>query len=276
LRYKYRLEGGETDWQGPGRDHQANYPGLAPGRYRFLVKAVNSEGQEGATPAAIDFVILPPFWRRWWFETLALAGLACLVFAAHRYRLSQAVQIERMRTSIATDLHDDIGASLSQIAILSEVARGDAHLGQSGLEHLERVATLARELVDSMSDIVWSIRAEPEGVDSLLRRMRARRQLFLIFKECILNAPRHSCCTEVMAELRVARGEVLLRVSDNGRGLNGNGNAARNPGGNGIPNMRRRAGSLGGSIEWTTSPGNGCTVRVRPPLRHAVFGKPGL
>jgi hypothetical protein len=113
LRYTYKLEGGDTDWQVPGRNHEANYPGLAPGRYRFLVKAVNSEGHESATPAEIDFVILPPVWSRWWFETLALASLAGLVFAAHRYRVSQAVQIERMRTTIATDLHDDIGASLS-------------------------------------------------------------------------------------------------------------------------------------------------------------------
>ena len=306
LRYKYKLEGGDFDWQGPGRDHEANYPGLEPGRYRFLVKAVNSEGQESMTPAEIDFVILPPVWRRWWFETLAFAGLAGFVFAAHRYRVSQAVQIERMRTSIATDLHDDIGASLSQIAILSEVARSDAHLGQSGSnERLERVAALARELVDSMSDIVWSIRAEPEGLDSLIRRMRefandllesqviafqlrapgpdthiqlglqARRQLLLIFKECLHNAARHSGCTAVEAQLGVEGREILLRVQDNGRGLV-NGGPPRTNGGTGIPSMRRRAESLGGRMQWTSSPEGGCTVEVRLPMRQGTFGKPGL
>ena len=173
LRYTYRLEGGDSEWHAPGRDHQANYPGLAPGSYRFLVKAVNSEGQESAVPAEVDFTILPPFWRLWWFEALALAGLAGLVFAAHHYRMAHAVHLERVRTAIATDLHDDIGASLSQIAILSEVARTDANLGQSGPnERLERVAALAREQMDSMSDIVWSIRAEPDGLDSLIWRMR--------------------------------------------------------------------------------------------------------
>jgi ligand-binding sensor domain-containing protein/signal transduction histidine kinase len=306
LQYKYKLEGGDSDWQGPGRDHAVNYPGLAPGRYRFLVTAVNSEGQESATPAEVDFVILPPFWRRWWFEALALAGLGGLVFAAHRYRVSQAVQIERMRTTIATDLHDDIGASLSQIAILSEVARGDAQLGPSGPnERLERVATLARELVDSMSDIVWSIRVEPEGVDSLIRRMRefandllesqniafalrapgpdthiqlglqARRQLLLIFKECLHNAARHSGCTAVEAELGPEGREILLRVRDNGRGLH-SGGAPPTSGGNGIPNMRRRAESLGGRMEWTASPVGGCTVEVHLPVRQRNVGKPGL
>jgi signal transduction histidine kinase/ligand-binding sensor domain-containing protein len=302
LRYKYMLEGGDSEWQGPGRDHQANYPGLEPGSYRFLVKAVNSEGRESVTPAQIDFVILPPFWRRWWFETLAFASLAGMVFAAHRYRVSQAVQIERMRTSIATDLHDDIGASLSQIAILSEVARGDAHLGQSGPnERLERVAKLARELVDSMSDIVWSMRAQPEGMDSLVRRMRefandllesqaiaftlrapgpdahlqlslqARRQLLLIFKECLHNAARHSGCTAVEAGLGVEGREIILRVRDNGRGLTDTVGVPRTNGGTGIPSMRRRAASLGGDIQWASGPEGGCAVEVRLPFRQGVF-----
>jgi len=306
LRYAYKLEGGDTDWQSPGRDHEANYPGLAPGRYRFLVKAVNSEGGESPAPAEIDFVILPPVWRRWWFDTIALASLAGLLVAAHRYRVAQAVQIERMRTAIATDLHDDIGASLSQIAILSEVARTDARAGLSGAnERLERVAALARELVDSMSDIVWSIRAEPEGVESLIRRMRefandllgsqgiafdlrapgpethiqlslqARRQLLLIFKESLHNAARHSRCRAVEAALGVEGREILLRVRDNGLGLR-DGDPPKATGGNGIPSMRRRAESLGGRIAWTASPGGGCTVEVRLPIRHGAFGKPGL
>jgi ligand-binding sensor domain-containing protein/signal transduction histidine kinase len=302
LRYKYKLEGGDSGWLGPGRDHQANYPGLEPGPYRFLVKAVNSAGGESTAPAEVDFVVLPPFWRSWWFETLALASLAGLVFAAHRYRVSQAVQIERMRTAIATDLHDDIGASLSQIAILSELARGDAQLGQPGPnERLERVAKLARELVDSMSDIVWSMRAEPEGVDSLIRRMRefandllesqaiafelrapgpdthlqlslqARRQILLIFKECLHNAARHSGCTAVEAEMRVEGREILLRVRDNGRGLSNAAGAHRSNGGTGIPSMRRRAESLGGAMQWTPGPEGGCTAEVRLPMRHGAF-----
>src|SRR5262249_7351573 len=150
--------GGDTGWQGPDRQHEANYPGLPPGSYRFLVKAVNSAGAESVTPAEIDFTVLPPFWRRWWFESMALAGLGGRISAPPRYRLAQAVNLERRRTAIATALHDDIGASLSQIAILSEVARVDGRPGQlQRNENLERVAALARELADSMSDIVWSI-----------------------------------------------------------------------------------------------------------------------
>jgi signal transduction histidine kinase len=205
-----------------------------------------------------------------------------------------------MRTAIATDLHDDIGASLSQIAILSEVARVGNGPGRAG-EPLERIASLARELVDSMGDIVWSIRSDPHGMESLIRRMRefaldllasqgigfelrtpptgeevqlglqARRQLFLIFKECIHNAARHSHCTTVMAELKILDRELVLTVQDNGRGLNPGESPPGGNGGTGIPSMRRRAASLGGHAQITSTPGGGCTVSIHLPARHGTL-----
>jgi ligand-binding sensor domain-containing protein/signal transduction histidine kinase len=306
LRYRYKLEGADTDWSPPRDQHVVNYGALTGGKYRFLVKAVTSEEGESAAPAEIDFTVLPPMWKRWWFEGLALALAMALVFAAHRYRVAQMVSIERMRTAIASDLHDDIGASLSQIAILSEVARagGDGHVQQG--EPLERVAALARELVDSMSDIVWSIRSEPHGLDSLIRRMRefaldllgsqgiefelrtpdkrenaelslqARRQLFLIFKECIHNAARHSHGTAVNAELTMTDREVALTVEDNGAGLSVPEKTPGMHGGNGIPSMRRRAESLGGRLELNSNRGEGCVVSVHLPMRRGVLAKAGL
>jgi signal transduction histidine kinase len=105
---------------------------------------------ESTAPPEIDFQVLPPFWRRWWFEGLAMSALAGIVYFMHRYRVAQMIAIERMRMAIATDLHDDIGASLSQIVVLSEVARAGGGSGEGEIEEpLQRVATLARELVDS-------------------------------------------------------------------------------------------------------------------------------
>jgi signal transduction histidine kinase len=304
LRYTYKLEGADSDWSPPRSQHAVNYAALSAGTYHFLVKAITSEGLESAAPAEIDFVVLPPLWRRWWFEGLALALVAAGVFAAHRYRVAQAVSLERIRTTIATDLHDDIGASLTQIAILSEVARVNGNgQGRPG-EPLERVATLARELVDSMGDIVWSIRSEAHGMESLIRRMRefaidllssqgiefdlqaasnpgrnvelslqARRQVFLIFKECIHNAARHSRCSTVVAELRIADREVVLIIEDNGTGLRPEEKAPGWTGGTGIANMRRRAQELGGTMQLTSKPGEGCRVAIHFPLRHSPFAK---
>jgi signal transduction histidine kinase len=303
VRYSYKLEGADSVWSPPRSQRVVNYAALTGGHYHFLVKAVTSEGVESASPAEVEFTVLPPIWKRWWFQALALALAIAVVFAAHRYRVAQMVNLERMRTAIATDLHDDIGASLSQIAILSEVARVGGNGKERPGEPLERVATLARELVDSMGDIVWSIRSEPHGMDSLIRRMRefaldlldsqgiefelrtpqagedvqltlqARRQIFLMFKECIHNAARHSRCTRVAAELKVVDREVQLTVEDNGVGLSGPEKAPGGNGGTGIPSMRRRAESLGGGMQLTSKPGEGCCVTIHVPTRRGTFAK---
>jgi len=298
VRYSYRLEGADAAWSPPRVQHAVNYATIEPGTYRFRVKAVTYDGAESAEPAEVDFTVLRPVWRRWWFESLALA-LACgAMLAAHRYRVAQAVKLERVRTAIATDLHDDIGASLSQIAILTEVARMGGRSEYVG-DPLERAAALARELVDSMSDIVWSIHPERDGMDSLVGRMRdfaldllspqgmafdlrtppgaedlqfslpARRQLLLMFKECIHNAARHSLASAVTAELRLEEREVVLAVEDNGIGANG-----KESGGTGIEGLRRRAASLGGHVEWISRPGEGCRVTIRVPRRRGTLAMP--
>ncbi len=178
-------------------------------------------------------------------------------------------------------------------------------MGENGghSEPLERVATLARELIDSMSDIVWSIHPEPAGVESLVRRMRefaldllaprdiefelrtprldedlqftlqAKRQLLLMFKECVHNAARHSRCTAVTAELSVADRIVVLTVEDNGSSVNGQ---ATRGGGTGIEGMRRRAASLGGYVQLNSVPGRGCAVSIHLPRRRGAFSKTGV
>ena len=299
LRYSYKLEGADPAWSPPRSQLAVNYAALASGSYRLLVKAVTREGVESESPAVIDFTVLPPVWRRWWFESFAVALLAALVYAAHRYRVTQAVNVERIRTAIATDLHDDIGSSLSQIAVLTEVARAGVNgENRRTQESLQRVAVLAREMVDSLGDIVWSIRAAPDGFDSLVSRMRefaldllgaqgielelragaagsgerqlsleTRRHLFLMFKECIHNASRHSGCTAVRVDVKVEDHEIMLTVADNGRGFR----AEQTGGGNGIPGMRRRAESAGGSIEWVSHAGEGCSVSIRLPLGRGAY-----
>jgi len=123
-----------------------------------------------STPLVVPFVVLAPVWQRGWFQLMLAGALALLAFGLHRYRLQRFLQVERVRMRIATDLHDDIGSSLSQIAILSELARaGD---GKAALSHLERIAEIARELVDSMSDIVWAINPRRDRVGDLTQRMR--------------------------------------------------------------------------------------------------------
>ncbi|RPJ85269.1 MAG: hypothetical protein EHM13_01595, partial [Acidobacteria bacterium] len=138
IRYQYRLDGTEEDW-GPLVDSRSvNYAVLPPGSYRFLVRAVNAEGLASPQPASVEFTVVPPFWQRWWFWAAGALALALAAVSAHRYRLRQALEMERVRTRIATDLHDDIGSSLTQIAVLSEVVRRNVNGNGSSAAQLSR------------------------------------------------------------------------------------------------------------------------------------------
>jgi signal transduction histidine kinase len=212
-----------------------------------------------------------------------------IAYTAHRTRVARLLALERLRTRIATDLHDDIGASLSQIAILSEV-------GRQGSERdvLPRVAGVARELLDSMSDIVWAVSPRRDRVTDLVHRMRefaadvliprnidfhfnaaasdlplnpdVKREVLLIFKEAVHNAMRHSCCRCVEVELSLISGWLVIRMQDDGVGIAGEKHLTNV--GHGLANMQGRAARVGGTLEVTSVPGQGVTSVLRVPLTH--------
>ena len=292
LRYQYMLEGADSEWSPPSPQRTVTYANLSHGSYRFLVRAINSEGVLSERPASIAFVILPPVWLRWWFQLLAAAVAGAAIYWLHHYRVTRLLELERVRTRIATDLHDDIGSSLSQIAILSEVANRHVDPAHPSLaEPLTDIAGISRELVDSMSDIVWAIDPERDHLGDLVHRMRRfasdvfsprdirlefqapageqdlqmgadlRRQIFLIFKEAVHNVLRHSGATEVSIDFQVEHGWLHLRVADKGRGFD----AAQGHDGHGLRSMQERAHSVGGEIDITSS-ARGTTVALRVPV----------
>jgi hypothetical protein len=127
-----------------------NYSNVAPGIYRFRARLVGDEGQGASAPAVLQFQVLAPVWERWWFRVLAACAVLALLVWLHRYRTLQLLELERVRTRIATDLHDDIGSGLSQIAVLAEVARARAHGYAADLNRaLCDIGSVARELAKS-------------------------------------------------------------------------------------------------------------------------------
>ncbi|HKF43973.1 MAG TPA: two-component regulator propeller domain-containing protein, partial [Thermoanaerobaculia bacterium] len=232
LRYQYRLEGADPDWSPPTDQRGVVYAHLSPGTYRFLVRAVASEGAISREPASVAFRVLPPVWLTNWFLVTAALAAFLILYLVHRYRIARVLAMANLRTRIATDLHDDIGAGLSQIAILSEVAqRPPETSGALATPPLSDIAGISRELVDSMSDIVWAINPEHDRMGNLVHRMRrfatdvlggqgiamkfvssvadedlrigadVRRQIYLIFKESIHNVVRHSRARNVEVSL---------------------------------------------------------------------------
>lgn len=262
------------------------------------MRAVAADGTFSDQPATVAFTILPPLWQRWWMRLLLVAFACGVLYTLYRYRLARFLEVERLRTRIATDLHDDIGSTLSQIAILSEVAGRDLLPDGRG-EPLSDIADLSREVVDSMSDIVWAIDPEQDRLGDVSHRMRRfasdlltpsgirvgfhnpggqqdpqigpdlGRQILLVFKESLHNVARHSACTEVQIELSLAGGWLELTISDNGRGFD----AERVQRGHGLVSMERRARQLGGSVRVDTCPGSGTSVRLRiPPAQRFTKG----
>lgn len=297
MRYQHKLEGADDAWSAPAPERTVSYANLAPGSYRFLVRAVNADGVASSAPAVVPFRISPPLWARWWFA----AGLL-LLFGTGVYTVARAVylrrlELERVRTRIASDLHDDIGASLTRISMLSEVARrqnGDA--ASDNARRLTRIAEDARGVIDSMSDIVWAIDPRRDDLASVFERVRSfasdclgaagvrwrltaapqlerhhltpeqRRALYLIFKEAVSNIARHADCRNASCEITVERHELVAVVEDDGRGLPVE-RREGGRGGRGLANMRARAAELGGRLEVESRPGAGTRLRLRLPLR---------
>ncbi|MBX7219982.1 MAG: hypothetical protein K1Y36_08545 [Blastocatellia bacterium] len=295
LQYQYRLVGEDSDWSLPTSQRTVNFANLGPGTYRFEVTAISTNGLQSRQPAVVMFSIRRPLWQRWWFLTLVLGGTFGLAFGFHRYRVAQLLKLERLRLQIAADLHDDIGASLSQVAMLSEIVRRQVTDTDSPvLPSLNRISVISAEAMEGMSDIVWSINPRKDRVKDLVRRMRQqavealsardiafrfqatetqgevklapniRRQFFLIFKESLNNLLRHSQCTEAEISLTLEHDWLKLVVKDNGRGFD----TSIHREGNGLHNMRNRARGLGGKLEILSQPGSGTTLKLTVPLHQ--------
>jgi len=290
--FEYHMDGGPgSAWSSPTALRTVLFSNLRDGRYRFLVRSTTGAGVAGE-PAEVTFHILPPLWERWWFLTGVALILIVAGRSAYQYRVSHLLAIERMRTRIACDIHDDVGSAISKIVIMSDVAQrrgGDAAIGA-----LAQIAATSREVLDGIGHLVAAINPSTDRYEDVVCRMRefgtqifeARdvqfefdatgvplqrkvkpevlRHLYLIFKEIVSNAAKHSGCTRARGSLHVERSDLVLEIADNGTGFDG----TPKPGRNGISNLKQRAAVLNGSIVWTH--GSGTTVTLRIPLHDSA------
>ena len=269
-------------WKGRARsgggagcgDAIAGRPGR--GLIPLLLQASSGSGKLFSTPAEIRFQVLPPYWQRWWFFLLCTAVTTLIVWRLYAYRVNRLLELERIRTRIAADLHDEVGSGLSQIALLSEVAR----LKLQGREEqeaasLNRIAGVSRQLVESMSDIVWAIRPDQDSSADLVQRIRRhasdlltecgielefieddsqkphqmgadlRREVLLIFKEALNNIVKHAHCSFVEVQIEFVAGSLRGSIRDDGQGFD----RTQCSSGNGLANMQRRAEKFGWKLD---------------------------
>ena len=315
VQFKCRLNNLDSDWAEAGTKRVATYNYIPPGKYEFQVTACNNDGVWNQAGASLKFELLPYFWQTTWFHLLG--GLATTLAAGGavwfdtrrrmRRRLERAERlrdIERERARIAQDIHDDLGASLTRIAMLSQSDCGETLLPESVTMNFARIFATTRELTRAMDEIVWAVNPRHDRLDSLasylsrfaneylcLAEIRCRldlplhlptlpvtaevrHNLFLAFKEALHNVVKHAAAHEVRVELKLGAAHLALQVADDGCGFDpaapGNAHTAagRNACGNGLANMQRRLAEIGGTCEIHSQPGHGATVTFTLPLRE--------
>lgn len=294
VRFRYRLDGYDPAWIEAGARRIAFYTDLPPGAHTFRVAAAIDDGPWSEREGVLAVQVAPRFYQTWWFATLVCAAIGGTLWGAHRYRVNQLLAVERVRTRIASDLHDDIGSSLSQIAILSEVVTARVAPAPADIaEPLARIGVLSRESVDAMGDIVWAVSPDlgtPVHLSQRMRRLASdllpargielqfessdegqvrlgietRREVFLIFKEALHNVVRHANATDVSIVLTIGRRALHLEVRDNGRGFVATTNGEA---GQGLRSMKRRAEAIGGQLSIASAPGAGTTTTLDAPIR---------
>ena len=310
VRFRYQLEGFDDRWVEVGRERAAFYSLLPAGTYRFRVTACDNSGVWTRQEAALGFVVEPFFWQTWWFRLGVLGALVASVVAVVRYvsfrrlrlrlrRLEQETAVQKERARIAKDLHDDLGAHLSQIAMLSELAQSDYHKPEQAHGHIDLIFRTARSVTRSLDEIVWAVNPRNDSLDRFAAHLctfapeflraagircrldvpmdlpgtplpaNVRHHLYLAFKEALHNVVKHAGATEVWLRLQVGARELTLIIEDNGRGFSPG--VAGAPGEDGLVNLRQRMGEIGGRFEQHSEPGRGTrTVLIAPLELEAV------
>ena len=311
VRFLYRLEGVDSGWVAVQSPRKAYYSHLPPGDYRFRVRACNNDGVWNEAGATVAFTVAPAFWQTWWFRVAggiltALAGGGIVWLDARKRmrrnveRLQRQQAVERERIRIARDIHDDLGANLTRITMLSESARSALKDTPLVAGHLDQIHNTARELTRSMSEVVWAVNPRHDTLGSvgayleefgqnLLRTAglrckldlpselparvitaEVRHNLFLAFKEALHNAIKHQGATEVRISLTVQADAFTLVVQDDGKGFTPESLLAATPGagnGNGLSNMRQRLAEIGGRCDIASAPGKGTRVAFTVTLQ---------
>ncbi len=297
VRFRYRLKGFDRDWVEAGRERQAVYTNLRPGRFTFSVLAANGDGIWAARSADIAVRVEPRFFETAWFYALCALAAAAALFGLHRFRTAQlrarfaAVLDERGR--IAREVHDSLAQGLTAVSLQLEGA--EELLEREPVEarrHLDLARAMVRSSLGEARRFVWGLRAQTPSargglVDALggvVRQLDApvgrgprvalavrgeprplaaavEDGLFRIGQEAITNAVRHAAASRVEAELAFDDGQVRLAVRDNGRGFEPAGGAAAD--GFGVRGMRERATALSGVLDVRSAPGEGTEVSVR-------------
>ena len=299
-RFSYRLEGsGNETWSEPSANATINLANLSPGDYSLRAKAIFLHGRYPDIESAFSFTVLPPWWQAWWFRSLVALAVVVLSLLAIRFYIKRKLQLQRAllekkqavekeRTRIATDMHDDLGAGLSRIKFLSETIgmKKQQHLPIE--EDIDNIRTYSHEMIDKMGEIVWALNEKNDTLDDLLSYTRSyaveylaqngitchveepdnlpgrvvngefRRNIYLTVKEALHNIVKHAGATEVYINITITD-RLSIQIKDNGKGIDEGPTLSV---GNGLYNMSARIHGLKGRFEIKKTEGTQIDILV--------------
>ncbi|MBC7904914.1 MAG: hypothetical protein H7Y27_15920, partial [Gemmatimonadaceae bacterium] len=289
MRYSYKLDRLQEEWSMPTSDNFVSYVSLPPGKYVFRVKAmlVNTAWSE---PATIAFSIRKAYWQTWWFFALVATTLLTGAYIFFRYRLQQKVKILEFHNRVSRDLHDEIGASVSGINLLSQMAaeKLDDNNIEEAAGYLHKVKNYTQDVIEKLSDMVWVFNSQNESSEKLFQRLKSfamsiapaknirmnfqpeneanavlldmhqRKAVYLISKEAINNSIKYSACKTIHYSLVQKGSATRLIITDDGNGFN----PEETSNGNGLNNMQLRATEIGAQLSIKAAVGKGTTISM--------------
>src|SRR4030095_13524850 len=293
--YEYRLlENKNTPWINIGHQQSINLNNLPPGKYIFQVRLSSPASNNNQQTASTTIIITPPFYGSWWFYLLCILTVAVSFYILYRIRIRQLIQVQHVRNRISSDLHDDIGARLTNIQILSALSEQQLEQPEQASVYLHRIVNEVQTSGEALDDIVWSINSKNDSGEELAARMRRyaaeifeadhiqcnmnvndnisvikmtmekRRDLYLVFKEALNNILKHSQASIVNIDLSVHNNQVLMHIADNGKGFDVDQPTNRN----GLKNMKRRIQKWKGIILIESIAGTGSSLHITLPLKE--------
>lgn len=302
INYSYLLEGsGNNSWSVPGNNATFNFINLAPGTYTLKVRSDFPEQIYPSQFLNYRFSIQPPWWQTWWFRIgMGLLIVAVLILITRSYysrklekqknKLEKKQAVEKERTRIATDMHDELGAGLSRIKFLSETIGLKKQKQEPVEEDIDKIRQYSHEMIDKMGEIVWALNEKNDSLSDLLAYTRVyavqylsengiqcsvdtptqfpaefisgefRRNIYLTVKEALHNVVKHAQARQVIIHMETGKA-LVISISDDGTGFD---EKNVRPYGNGLNNMKKRMESIAGILQIQN--GNGTTVIISAPL----------
>jgi signal transduction histidine kinase len=298
--FSFLLKGGGQVWQQNSNSPDFEIKNLLPSTYSLILNIQYPGKIYPDCQLLYNFTIEPPFWKRWWFiMAVIILSIAVVIYAVkwfYKRRLQRQIielekqqAIEKERTRIATDMHDDFGANLSRIKFISEKIQVINKTDDNLKSDLVKISLYSDEMAEKMNEIVWALNQRYDSLDDLVSFSRAyaadylqdkniqlifsadtiinkkihgevRRNIFMVVKEALHNVVKHAGASIVTIAFR-EQDKLIVTIGDNGKGID---LQHIRPFANGIDNMKKRMESIGGQIQLLRD--NGTLIIMQVPV----------